>query len=490
MSGRSSFRPTLKLRPAKVQKPTDQQVQVRSPEQSPAQREKQVQAQKAKLVFESKILELDDAKLQILINVVSTFVKRSGREDVDAKKPYEATASTNEERLEKSIVDEELEQNVARIVREIASEPNWRSVTDEYFAAQTRLQTPNEKKLLPEAVEIIVKTSGKIRDALSNSRAEDRNQLLESAIRNDASIEASLKEVCLKVLPNCDFRGDGRIHPEDIDTDRLRLDTVEVTDEQVNHVTEARRFLERIIKYIPKEPRQIGPTIKRQKKSSTSKHSRACPYEISVRVELGSGAKGIEYVLTNNKEKNLAKRESTSPKMKVVLFLLEDAVGKRRETLLLVTNKILEFQKKFFRRGVELATAARTFRGTIDIPYEYITPMTKESLGKSIGKDATTVSRAIKGKSIDTNFGVISFDYFFTASVLLDANNEKIHPEKLKNAIAKLIAGESPAAPLSDERLAKLLVDNNIVAAIARETVKKYRNELHIKNSWERKTEQ
>ena len=132
---------------------------------------------------------------------------------------------------------------------------------------------------------------------------------------------------------------------------------------------------------------------------------------------------------------------------------------KRYQTL----TKILEFlivrQKEFFFKG-------ESFLNTLIL----------KDVATELNLHESTISRAIKEKYLDTPQGIISMKSLF----IIDSKTIKI-----KNIIEELINSENKKSPLSDERLSLYLKEKGY--SVARRTVAKYREELGIGSTRDRK---
>ena len=91
--------------------------------------------------------------------------------------------------------------------------------------------------------------------------------------------------------------------------------------------------------------------------------------------------------------------------------------------------------------------------------------------------DISTISRVVSSKTVQTDFGVFPLKYFFSEGIATDSG-EEVSSHEVKLAIKELIAAESKAKPLSDDKLEELL--NQRGYNIARRTVAKYREQLNI----------
>ena len=83
--------------------------------------------------------------------------------------------------------------------------------------------------------------------------------------------------------------------------------------------------------------------------------------------------------------------------------------------------------------------------------------------------------------------GILELRQFFTLGFKTDSG-EDMSVHNLKEKIRTMIATESPAAPLSDDEITRRL--NRGGVEIKRRTVAKYREEMNIPNSRERRGKQ
>jgi RNA polymerase sigma-54 factor len=138
----------------------------------------------------------------------------------------------------------------------------------------------------------------------------------------------------------------------------------------------------------------------------------------------------------------------------------------RNETLLRVANTIVQRQTEFLELGEEL-----------------MRPMVLRDVAEAIEMHESTVSRVTTNKYMHTPRGVFEFRYFFSSHVAGDDGEQSSTAVRAK--IRKLIGGENPAKPMSDNQIAKLLSEDGV--QVARRTVAKYREAMHIPSSSERK---
>ncbi|MFB5191292.1 RNA polymerase factor sigma-54 [Alicyclobacillus fastidiosus] len=145
---------------------------------------------------------------------------------------------------------------------------------------------------------------------------------------------------------------------------------------------------------------------------------------------------------------------------------LNHCLEKRQATVLRVAGAIVSRQQAFFEAGPRA-----------------LEPMTLRQIAEQLELHESTISRAVRGKYMDTPQGVLEFKYFFTAE--LKAEGGAISTQAAKQWIRNLIAEEDATRPLSDEELAKRLREQGI--PLARRTVAKYREELNIPTSKQRR---
>lgn len=103
-----------------------------------------------------------------------------------------------------------------------------------------------------------------------------------------------------------------------------------------------------------------------------------------------------------------------------------------------------------------------------------LVPMTMADVAAAVGLHESTISRVVAGTAVDTPQGTWWLRALFTGAVREGGPSAGA----LRDRLARLVAAEDPAAPLSDEALAQALAAGG--AAIARRTVAKYRAALKL----------
>jgi len=102
-----------------------------------------------------------------------------------------------------------------------------------------------------------------------------------------------------------------------------------------------------------------------------------------------------------------------------------------------------------------------------------------------MGMHTSTVSRAIAGKYVQTERGLFCLRDFFDGGRIDAAPKAGQGRMAVAQQIEELIAAEDKAAPLSDDDLVTALQQRGVQAA--RRTVTKYRKELGIPSSYQRR---
>jgi RNA polymerase sigma-54 factor len=106
-------------------------------------------------------------------------------------------------------------------------------------------------------------------------------------------------------------------------------------------------------------------------------------------------------------------------------------------------------------------------------------------IAEAIGMHESTISRVTSNKYMATPRGLYELKYFFTSAIPASGGNGTHSAEAVRHRIRALIDGEPPNGPLSDGRIVELLNDEGV--AIARRTIAKYREEMRIPSSFQRR---
>ncbi|MGI4876468.1 MAG: RNA polymerase factor sigma-54 [Janthinobacterium lividum] len=143
---------------------------------------------------------------------------------------------------------------------------------------------------------------------------------------------------------------------------------------------------------------------------------------------------------------------------------LVKALDQRARTIVKVATELVKQQEAFFEHGVN-----------------HLKPLTLRAIAEEIGVHESTVSRVTSNKYLSCDRGLFELKYFFTSGIQSNDGGEASSALAVKNRIARLIAGEPAAVPLSDDKLVVLLQAEGF--DIARRTVMKYREAMGIGSS-------
>ena len=149
---------------------------------------------------------------------------------------------------------------------------------------------------------------------------------------------------------------------------------------------------------------------------------------------------------------------------------LVKSLHQRAQTILKVSSEIVRQQDAFFAHGVQ-----------------FMRPLVLRDIAAAIEMHESTVSRVTTNKFLASPHGVFELKYFFTSSISDTAGGEGHSAEAVRHRIRALIDAEAPAKVLSDDALVDILKAEGI--DIARRTVAKYREALHIPSSVQRRRE-
>ncbi len=147
-------------------------------------------------------------------------------------------------------------------------------------------------------------------------------------------------------------------------------------------------------------------------------------------------------------------------------FLIR-SIYQRQETIRKIAQEIVDAQSAFLTQGI---TALR--------------PMTMAEVAAKVGVHETTVSRTVANKYMRTPIGLFEMKYFFTPG-LKTKDGTSVSNKSVQDQIKRLVDGEDPASPLSDQAIEAALNAQGVT--VARRTVAKYRGILKIPPSHERR---
>ncbi|MDD5085976.1 MAG: RNA polymerase factor sigma-54, partial [Candidatus Omnitrophica bacterium] len=152
-------------------------------------------------------------------------------------------------------------------------------------------------------------------------------------------------------------------------------------------------------------------------------------------------------------------REFVKEKVKAAMDFL-DAFRRRKSTLRLITEAVVDIQKDFLNKG---ASALK--------------PLSLKGIAERTGLHESTVSRAISGKYISTPQGTLPYKRFFSTKIRREDGGDDSQKSIIEK-IRAIIESEDKIKPLSDAKIVKILESEGI--KVARRTVAKYREMLKI----------
>jgi RNA polymerase sigma-54 factor len=143
-------------------------------------------------------------------------------------------------------------------------------------------------------------------------------------------------------------------------------------------------------------------------------------------------------------------------------------VQQRFDTILRVTQAIVDRQRNFFEHG-EVA----------------MRPLVLREIAEAVGLHESTISRVTTQKYMLTPRGIFELKYFFGSHVATDTGGA-CSSTAIRALIKQLVAAEDGKKPLSDHRISDILAQQGI--QVARRTVAKYREAMHIQPANMRKS--
>jgi RNA polymerase sigma-54 factor len=171
--------------------------------------------------------------------------------------------------------------------------------------------------------------------------------------------------------------------------------------------------------------------------------------------------------LLDQSETSKEAKDFIKEKVRSAVDLLRN-IEHRRQTIYRVVECIVNRQRAFLDHGVE-----------------HIKPMMLKDVAEDIGMHLSTISRVVNRKYAHTPQGVIELRRFFSEG-MLNEEGEEVSTRILKLKIKKMIEDEDTKHPLTDDQIAKILSKEGV--KLSRRTVAKYRDQMNIPGSRERKT--
>lgn len=159
-------------------------------------------------------------------------------------------------------------------------------------------------------------------------------------------------------------------------------------------------------------------------------------------------------------------RAYVKDKFRSALWLIK-SVDQRQKTIHKVATSIINFQREFLDHGIE-----------------HLRPLVLRDVANDIGMHESTVSRVVNNKYMHTPQGVFELKFFFHSGIS-SSYGDNVSSVTIKQRIRKIIENEDPRKPLSDSKIVSILQKEGLM--LARRTIAKYREELKIPTSNQRK---
>jgi len=224
--------------------------------------------------------------------------------------------------------------------------------------------------------------------------------------------------------------------------------------------------VEEIMGLEPKPGRRFGGTDSRYIVPDVVVHKMGGEYVVVLNEE------GIPRLRVNSLYRSLLRgsgddaRAYVEQKLRSAVWLIK-SVDQRQRTLRKVTQSIVKFQRDFLDKGLPC-----------------LRPLSLRDVGEDIGMHESTISRVTTNKYVETPQGLFELKFFFHSGIA-SGDGEMVSSVSVKKMIQDLLANEDAAKPHSDQEVAQILKGRGLT--IARRTVAKYREELGILPSHQRR---
>lgn len=229
----------------------------------------------------------------------------------------------------------------------------------------------------------------------------------------------------------------------------------------------------------------IGEILKLNPKPGNSSNSRAKSVQVVVpdftltiedgEIEISLNGRNAPQLRVSNEYKGMIdhyqkSKEKTKSDKEAMTFVKQkldsakwfiEAIQQRQNTLINTMTTIAHYQREYFLEGDETK----------------LKPMILKDIADQIHMDISTVSRVVNSKYVSTPYGTFLLKSFFSESLSTE-DGEEVSTREVKKILTDLIDAEDKSKPLTDDKLSQLLRDKKY--NIARRTVAKYREQLHI----------
>ncbi|MCA0850457.1 RNA polymerase factor sigma-54 [Salipiger thiooxidans] len=187
-------------------------------------------------------------------------------------------------------------------------------------------------------------------------------------------------------------------------------------------------------------------------------------------VELNRATTPTITVREDHASDNRADREARKLRRKALAEAraLALALERRGDTLLRTGAVLVARQARFLERGTA-----------------YLVPLTLDDVAAELGVHASTISRAVSGRMIQTPTRALPLRAFFSRPVSTMPGSVAVSRDSMMDFVQRAVEDEDPRDPLSDDAIVMLAQRSGL--QIARRTVAKYRSTLGLGSSYERR---
>jgi RNA polymerase sigma-54 factor len=154
-------------------------------------------------------------------------------------------------------------------------------------------------------------------------------------------------------------------------------------------------------------------------------------------------------------------------KMRSALWFIR-SIEQRKRTLIKVAESLVKYQRDFFEYGLS-----------------HLKPLTLREVADDISMHESTISRVTTNKYVQTPQGLFGLKYFFHRGVPSTVG-EVVSSRRVRDLVRRYLTEEDSSKPLSDQKIVEILARVHGVE-IARRTVAKYRGQLKIPSSNQRR---
>ena len=181
---------------------------------------------------------------------------------------------------------------------------------------------------------------------------------------------------------------------------------------------------------------------------------------------------GIPRLRVNSLYRSLLRRagdeakQYVEQKIRSAVWLIK-SVEQRQRTLRRVAQSLVNFQREFLDKGIP-----------------FLRPLALRDVGDDISMHESTISRVTTNKYVQTPQGLFELKFFFHSGIA-SKDGAMVSSVSVKKTIRDMVDAEEAATPLSDQEIAQALHAQGLT--IARRTVAKYREELGMLPSHQRR---